>query len=333
MNPLVSFVIPVFNAELFVAQAIDSVLNCGYHHIEVLLIDDGSTDSSFDICKLNAEKSSLICLLQHENKQHKGTSLTRKLGIDNAKGELIYFLDADDTIIKGELSNYVNVFLENLDVVLIHGDIKTFGEIEAIPNPEIGFVIGYSNKKYLQQNEPYFLKSDRICTSTVCVRKSALDGINFNFNKIFPMGEDWLMKTLLSEKGYFYYFSHPIVNYRIHKNSATYMAHQKGDIYLKYNLIEFYLCLLTNTISELIKNIVILNLEEVMSDVYKLYQENSNLKRANNLNFKFSNNNDGNVFILKNKLYGLERGWGYYFYFIYRLKNFWRKWFLFKTKI
>ncbi len=91
----VSVIIPVYNAEQFIAKAVDSVLQ--FPEVkEVLLIDDGSKDHSFEICKELSEKYSIVKALQHPDKKNHGVSATRNLGIDLATQEFITFLDADD---------------------------------------------------------------------------------------------------------------------------------------------------------------------------------------------------------------------------------------------
>lgn len=95
MNPLVSVVIPVYNAEKTIESTLDSVTNQIYKNLEVLVIDDGSTDSSADIIKayIQNHKDCAIFYLHQENK---GVSAARNLGMKNAKGEFIALLDSDD---------------------------------------------------------------------------------------------------------------------------------------------------------------------------------------------------------------------------------------------
>lgn len=328
MNPLVSFIIPVFNAELFIVETIDSALHCGYEPFEIILIDDGSQDSSYEICKTIAENHKNIHLYCHPNRENKGVAKTRKLGIEKSQGDFIYFLDADDKIFCRTLSSYIEVFLKYPDVVLVHGEIQAIIEVSGLPNPEIGFVIGASNKKYRLEDEPYYLKSDRICTSTVCVRKNAICSFSIDFSQIFPMGEDWLMWTILSKKGFYYYFAHPVVQYRVHENSTTFLSHQKGQQYLNYNLLEYYLCLIANSNDQEMNNAVKNNILDLMSDICKAYQQKEQHNKIDCNIFSQTNSNE----FLKEKVSQLEKSWGYYFYFIFIIKNFWRKLFSVKKR-
>ena len=95
MNKLISVIIPVFNVEKYLERCIKSIINQTYKNLEILLINDGSTDKSIEICHRYLEFDSRIILL---NKENGGLSSARNLGIDKAKGEYISFVDSDDFI-------------------------------------------------------------------------------------------------------------------------------------------------------------------------------------------------------------------------------------------
>lgn len=90
---LISVIIPVYNVESYLNRCIDSVLSQDYKNIEVLLIDDGSTDNSSKICDKYVLKDNRIKVLHKENR---GPSEARNTGINNAKGDYLIFLDSDD---------------------------------------------------------------------------------------------------------------------------------------------------------------------------------------------------------------------------------------------
>lgn len=94
-SDLVSVIVPVYNKEYFLRQAIESILLQTYHVFEVLLIDDGSTDKSGEICRLYAMQDQRVKYIYKENG---GVSSARNLGIKNAHGKYIVFVDADDSI-------------------------------------------------------------------------------------------------------------------------------------------------------------------------------------------------------------------------------------------
>lgn len=92
-EPLVSVIIPVYNVEKYLRECVDSVINQTYKNIEVILVDDGSTDSSGEICDEYEEKDSRITVI---HKQNEGAAIARNVGMENASGEWFYFPDSDD---------------------------------------------------------------------------------------------------------------------------------------------------------------------------------------------------------------------------------------------
>ena len=109
MSSIVSVIIPVYNVEKYLAQCIESVLRQNYRWFEILLINDGSTDSSQSICEAFAAKDSRIKVL---NKPNEGMSSARNYGLKHAIGEYVIFLDSDDYWIYEnslkEMVNYAN---------------------------------------------------------------------------------------------------------------------------------------------------------------------------------------------------------------------------------
>ena len=94
-NAKISIIIPVYNVEDYLPQCIDSILIQSYKNIEIILVDDGSTDASGRICDDYAKSDNRICVIHTKNG---GQSRARNIGIDSTKGEYITFVDADDTI-------------------------------------------------------------------------------------------------------------------------------------------------------------------------------------------------------------------------------------------
>lgn len=95
-SPLISIIVPIYNKEKYLKKTLDSIINQKYKNLEIILVDDCSTDGSYEICKEYLEKDSRIKLLRNE--KNSGVSKTRNMGLDNASGEYIGFVDADDYI-------------------------------------------------------------------------------------------------------------------------------------------------------------------------------------------------------------------------------------------
>ena len=108
MNPTVSIIVPVYNAEATISRCIESIINQEYRDFELLLIDDGSTDSSGTICDRYATEDSRIRLIHKENT---GVSETRNMALDLACGTYLQFLDSDDWI----TPNATRLFVEEAE--------------------------------------------------------------------------------------------------------------------------------------------------------------------------------------------------------------------------
>ncbi len=101
-SPLVSVIVPVYNAEKYLQRCIDSIINQTFTDFELLLINDGSQDSSGQICEHNSDRDNRIKVFYKKNG---GVSSARNLGLQQAKGEWINFIDSDDFVGKEYLSN------------------------------------------------------------------------------------------------------------------------------------------------------------------------------------------------------------------------------------
>ncbi len=121
-HSLVSCIIIFYNAEQFIDEAVASVLAQTYRDWELLLVDDGSTDSSTEIARRHAlENPTSIRYLEHEGHQNRGMSATRNLGISQARGEYIGFLDADDVWLPHKLEQQVAIFQSYPEAAMVYG--------------------------------------------------------------------------------------------------------------------------------------------------------------------------------------------------------------------
>lgn len=114
-----SVIVPVYNAAQYIRRCVESVLNQTFRDFELLLIDDGSTDSSAEICDLYAETNTSVKVFHQQNA---GPGASRNRGIDIASGEFIVFVDADDYVSPTYLEDFLSVAEVNLhDCQLIQG--------------------------------------------------------------------------------------------------------------------------------------------------------------------------------------------------------------------
>ncbi|WP_051180457.1 glycosyltransferase family 2 protein [Selenomonas ruminantium] len=146
IKPLISVIVPVYNVEKYLRQCVDSILAQTYPNIEIILINDGSTDSSAKICDYFKNKYKNVSVIHQENK---GQASARNKGIDASHGEYIGFIDSDDWIepdmyeklyeliykynadISSCLSNNISPFKEIKDVQ-INNEVKIFKSLDII---------------------------------------------------------------------------------------------------------------------------------------------------------------------------------------------------------
>ena len=130
-RPLVSVIIPVYNVEKYLERCVDSVLAQTYTNLEIILIDDGSTDTSGKICDEYAQKDARIRVL---HKKNTGIADTRNIGLDISKGEYIAFVDSDDFVASIFIEVAMDAMLnEQCDLVALTDGIA-FWDGEAEPN-------------------------------------------------------------------------------------------------------------------------------------------------------------------------------------------------------
>lgn len=123
MNYKISVIVPVYNAEKYLELCIQSICNQTYENIEIILVNDGSTDGSLSICKHYVKKDSRIKLINQENS---GSSIARNTGLDNATGNIISFVDSDDYIKEHMFETMLNLMITHkLDVVEIERNAKS----------------------------------------------------------------------------------------------------------------------------------------------------------------------------------------------------------------
>ena len=107
---MVSVIIPIFNCQEYLARCLDSIINQTYEDLEIILINDGSTDKSFEICKEYADRDKRVVVKSIENS---GSSIARNEGIRISKGEYIMFVDSDDYIDSTLVEELLNAIYNN----------------------------------------------------------------------------------------------------------------------------------------------------------------------------------------------------------------------------
>lgn len=207
----VSIVMPVYNMERFISQALDSVLAQTYKNYELIIIDDGSSDDSKRIIKKyikNFENSVSIIYLYQKNQ---GVACARNTGIRSSSGEYIALLDPDDVWLPNRLLEGVKVLDMNPTVGLVHANIIYIDEVGSqtgVPLRNAFLLSGNIYKNIL-------LRKGHISCSTVLFRRSCLDEIGLFDEHLTYLGcEDRDLWLRIAAKYQFYYIAKELAYYR-----------------------------------------------------------------------------------------------------------------------
>jgi len=191
MNSLVSIVIPIYNVERFLNECLQSVLAQTYTSFELLLINDGSTDSSGMICNTYLEKDNRIKVFHKENG---GVSSARNLGILEANGEWLLFVDGDDELHPNALENYLKLnSLKEADIIFSNYIVKSKLQEEKVSlNP---------NEKLEGENLINNIIAGKIHGAlwNKLINKKLLLQTKFSDNIIFMEDKLFLIELLLKE--------------------------------------------------------------------------------------------------------------------------------------
>jgi len=248
-EPLVSCIINFYNvSEIFFQEAIESVLAQTYKNWELLLVDDGSTNGSNEIALEYAKNyPQKIYYLQHENHQNRGASATRNLGIKNASGEFIAFLDSDDIWFSHKLEQQVEIMQDNPLAAMVYGKSLFWHSWTGI---EQDAQSDYIPKLGIETNQLYtppqlvilcypLGKANTPTPADILVRREAIieiGGFEEDFKGVYQLYEDQVLFTKLFLRFPVFVANKLWDKYRLHQDSCCSNVIQAG----KYESVRFY---------------------------------------------------------------------------------------------
>lgn len=245
-NPKVSIIIPSYNYQSLISDAIESVLAQTFKDFELIIVDDGSSDNSVKLIEGYVQKYDNIFLYIHENNSNKGLSKSVQLGLKHAKGDYIAFLECDDFWEKDYLEKKVEIFENNPSVGIVFNDVVELGEED-----RINLLKDYfddcrnrcSGKKYPASLAYETLMLEIISNfSSTMMRKSVFEGLDFN-TPIAPYLDWWLFSqiTYLSDS---YFLNEKLTHLRLHTKSYISNTQSKITINAKKDMFRKLLNLL-----------------------------------------------------------------------------------------
>ena len=209
-SPLVSVIMNCYNGELYLAEAIKSILSQTYKNFEVIFWDNQSEDNSANVYKSFKDKR----LKYYYSKRHTSLYEARNLAISKSRGKFISFLDTDDLWSKNKLSLQIKK-IKKKKISLVYSNYYFFNQFTGLKK------IAY--KKKLPEGIIFqqLLKDYCIGVGTVLMRKSIFTRNKESFNKKFNIIGDFDLFTRISQKFYFESIQLPLLIYRIHNKSFS----------------------------------------------------------------------------------------------------------------
>ena len=177
-NELISVIIPSYNRKMFIANAVDSILQQSYKNVEIIIIDDGSIDGTIDYVKNIYKDKSFIKI--YKNQKNMGAGKSRKIGYSYSTGEYIIFMDDDDYYTNYKFfEEAVKILKENPNISLVSSSSIIEYVKENRKEKHILNIEGEIDKaKYIENFQKEYMKSDS--TFTTIFRRSNLESANFN---------------------------------------------------------------------------------------------------------------------------------------------------------
>lgn len=270
---VVSIVTPVFNGEKFIDACIDSVRAQTFTDWEMLVVDDGSTDGTFDLVQEHAAQDSRIRLLTHPGHQNQGVSKSRQLGVSQCCGKYVSMLDADDLFEPAKLELQVSVADRHPDCVVFHGRgvcVDQNGVKKPSPNLADSFNdFATHDHVYDFCKHERFLQQNPILNSSALIRRDALSATAYGFEQLFQY-EDWTLWVLLAQRGSFYVGTEDLVCYRVHDESASALV-AESSLVETYSYIEFLLSVIALCKSQYVRDRAVGLLETKLAAAVKGY--------------------------------------------------------------
>lgn len=300
MQSLISVIVPVYNVEKYLNRCVESIVNQTYENLEIILVDDGSTDNCPEICEEWAEKDNRIKVV---HKQNGGLSSARNAGMDIMHGEYVLFIDSDDYIdLKMAEEMYKKISKDDYDVCLCNSN--------SVDN-DYNIIYTSQNKSVIFEGKDIiynFLSAAVFDSFSVCdkmYKVSVLKNNNLRFDETIKWGEDYpfnyhcfkvINKLISVENAYYYYLisREGSITYNVTygsvnrwKNIKMVLEAEKDnsvnyEIVLKKYASEL-LCILRELLRDGNRELIKENYKTIIDEIKKYYAE---FIKLNNLNRK-----------------------------------------------
>ncbi|SHN11293.1 glycosyltransferase family 2 protein [Halanaerobium congolense] len=217
MIPKISIIIPIYNNEKYLSKCIESVIKQNYNNKEIILVNDGSTDNSANICDNYAHEYKDIKVIHQANN---GAAAARNIGLDNSSGDYIIFLDSDDFWVDNCLNGAVKVLMnskKNIDIMFLQSaKLKTNGIITKFN--------GYDFKDYNKTEFMNYIKTKNKIEVSACTKiinaRLFKNSQSYFQNNLLVEDVDWFFK-IIDLANYFTTYNKGFYIYRLRDDSSS----------------------------------------------------------------------------------------------------------------
>ena len=210
-NPLISVIIPVYNVSNYLIDCLTSVVGQSYRNLEIIIINDGSTDASLSICNVYKEKDNRIKIISQERK---GIAVARNVGLEASSADYIMFVDGDDYINRNTIEIlYENIRIFNADMSL--GDYTK--------DLELPVSIDANKRELMSKEDMYNTLYAPHTRATVCasIMKKSLFGEDLRFPESKIYEDAFVIHKLIDRANIIVYSDNVLYYYRMREDSIT----------------------------------------------------------------------------------------------------------------
>lgn len=230
----VSIIVPAYNCEPYLAAALQSIQNQTYFDLEIIVVDDGSTDDTLNIARQIASDDARVRVITQANSGK--PAATRNAGLRIATGEFVAFLDGDDVYLPEKIERELAVLQAQPDVDIVFCDVVQFQSDWQRPDNECylrdldfvriaaQYLEKVADETYLCSADFYVFMSTNfscLCTPSVLIRRRVLQGECAQFTETLRIGEDIDLWFQLARRVRIAYLDRPLTAYRHHGSSIT----------------------------------------------------------------------------------------------------------------
>ena len=218
-SSLISVIVPVYNVQQYLSQCVESILAQTYQRLEIILVDDGSTDGSGRLCDALVQRDKRVRVI---HKPNGGLSDARNAGTEACNGEFVFYLDSDDYLEQDAIMALVRIRSESQAEIVIGNYSYTYADHEDIAQPDTGTIQKYTRKEaisLLMQGKLQTFAWGKLIRADIAKRHP------FPLGKLFE--DHFWTHLVFQDCETAVYSSKPMVHYRQRENSISYTFNLK----------------------------------------------------------------------------------------------------------